>query len=426
MHRPTSLLLAASLLALATSPAISQSFQPKSIRFIGAPDYSDQEILNTLQLTPGSTLSYAEMNADAQKLVDTGMFSSVSFKFDGQNLIFQITPAAALLPLRLHNLPFPAGRNLDENLHRQFPLYHGLLPEQGGLTEDVRGALQRMLAAQQIRAQVAAVPLNDPVLHKATAVNFSIVSPPVLVGDLTTVGAVIALDPKAAAILAKFPGTLYDAETSLREVEAAFIAYYKDQGYPDPAVHATADTKPVITPTAIRVSLHVSLVPGVQYKLGSVHLAPDLLVSQADFDRQFHFRTGDVADGVRLRDAWKFIEATYHDRGYVKAKVQPAATIDLANKAVSYYVSVYPGPAYAMGKLTIDNVTDDLRAAMLAAWKMPEGSVFDESLISAFFSAHSVNPALNQVFSGADCHYTLQFHDDAHTVDVKLTLEKKP
>lgn len=426
MHRPSSLLLAAPLLALATLPAISQSFQPKSIHFIGAPDYSDQEILGTLQLTPGSTLSYAEMNSYAQKLVDTGMFSAVSFKFDGQNLIFQITPAAGLLPVRLHNLPFPAGRAFDESLHRQLPLYHGLLPVQGGLTEDVRSALQRMLAAQKIQAQVVAAPLNDPASHKAVAVSFSIASPPVLVGDLRTEGAVVALDPNAAAILAKFLGTPYDEEASPREIETDFAAYYKDQGYPDPVVHATADAKPAITPTAILISLRVSLVPGVQYKLGGVQLAPGLLVSQADFDRQFHFRAGEVADGARLREACKFIERPYHDRGYIKAKIRPAATVDQAKRTVSYLLTVDAGPAYSMGKLTIDNVTDDLRAALLAAWKMPEGSVFDESRIPAFFSAQNVNPALNQVFSGAGYHYTLQPHDDAHTVDVKLTLERKP
>lgn len=426
MHRPSTPPLAAWVLACATLPAFSQSFQPKSVRFLGDPEYSGQELLSTLRITPGAALSYAAMNGYAQKLVDTGMFSSVSFKFDGQDLIFQLSPAPGLLPLRLHNLPFPGGKDLDEKLHRQFPLYHGLLPAQGGLAESVRGALQQMLAAQKIEATLVAAPLNDPALHRAVAVNFSIVSPPVLVGDLRTEGAIIALDPKATAIMAEFPGTLYDAENSPRRIEADFIAYYKDQGYPDPAVHATAEPKPVVTPTAIRIPLRVSIVPGAQYKLGSIRLAPGLLVAQSDFDRQFHFRPGDIADGQRLRDAWRFIGRSYRDRGYIKAKIQPDATIDQANKTLSYLVSVDPGPAYSMGKLTIDNVTDDLRAAIMAAWKMPAGSVFNESFISAFFNSHGVNPALDQVFSGADYHYALLPNDETRTVDVKLILEKKP
>jgi len=426
MHRNSLRSFAALISVFAAFPTLSQSYQPKSVRFVGAPEYSDQELLSSLGLTPGSAVNYAEMNGYAQKLVDTGMFASVSFKFDGQDLIFQVALAAGLLPLHLHNLPFPAGKELDEKLHRQFPLYHGLLPAQGGLTESVRSALEQMLAAQKIQATVAAAPQIDAASHKAVAVSFSIVSPPVLVGDLHTEGAIVALDPGASAIVAKFPGTLYDAERSPRQVETDLTAYYKDQGYPDPVVHATAETKPVVTAAAIRIPLHVSIVPGVQYRLGGIRLAPGLLLSQADFDRQFHFQPGDVADGARLREAWKFIERPYHDHGYIKAKIQPNPTIDQANKTVSYLVSVDPGPVYTMGKLTIDNVTDDLRAAMLAAWKMPAGSVFNESVISAFFSSHGVNPALDQVFSGADCRYTLLPHDDTRTVDVKLALEKKP
>ena len=426
MFRTSSPLLAALLLAFTALPSGGQTFQPKAIRFVGAAEYPDQDILNALQIAPGAGLTYAEMNKYAQNLVDTGIFSSVSFKFDGTDLIFQVTPASGLLPLRLHNLPFADGKDLEAKLQRQIPLYHGVLPLQGGLTESVRRTLEQMLASQKIQATVAASPLNDPLAHRVVAVSFSIVSPPVFVGDIRTEGAIVALDPKASAILSKFPGTPYDTESSLGQIEADFIDYYKDQGYADPAVHASLGAKPVMTPTAIRVPIHVSIAPGVQYKLGRIELAQGLLVSQAEFDRQFHFRTGDVADGERLREAWKFMDQTYRNHGYIKAKLQPAASFDQANKTVSYLVSVDSGPIYMMGGLSIDNVTDDLRSAMLAAWTMPAGSVFDESAISTFFSSNGPNPALARAFSGAGYRYTLQPHDDARTVDVKLTLEKKP
>jgi len=39
-----------------------------------------------------------------------------------------------------------------------------------------------------------------------------------------------------------------------------------------------------------------------------------------------------------------------------------------------------------MGKLTIENSADDLRAAMLAAWKLPTGRGLDESALRAYFA----------------------------------------
>jgi len=78
-----------------------------------------------------------------------------------------------------------------------------------------------------------------------------------------------------------------------------------------------------------------------------------------------------------------------------------------------------------MGALTIDNVTDDLRASILAAWKIPAGAVFNEGSIPAFFATHGVNPALEQVFSGVNCRYLLHPNDKTHVVDLTLALEQK-
>jgi outer membrane protein insertion porin family len=169
----------------------------------------------------------------------------------------------------------------------------------------------------------------------------------------------------------------------------------------------------------------VSILPGAQFKLAGIHLAPGVLVTQAEFDHQSGVRAGDFADDSSLRQNWKFIERQYHNRGYIKAKVEPTPTADHAGKTVSYVVSVDPGPVFTMGALTIDNVTDDLRAAILAAWKMPAGAVFNEGSIPAFFATHGVNPALEQAFSGVNCRYFLHPNDNTHVVDLTFALEQK-
>jgi hypothetical protein len=230
MQRTLALSAAVLALVCAALPAAGQSFQPKSIRFTGTSEYSDAELLSATDLKAGAELTYAEMNNRAQKLLDSGVFSAVAFKFDGQDLIFQLTPGTGLVPIRLQNLPIASGKELDNKLHRQFPLYHGLVPEQGGLTESVRSALEQILASQGIEATVAAKPFSGGATNKTVAVNFSVTAPPVLVGEIKTEGTIVMLDPKASAILAKFPGTPYDAEGSINQIETDLSAYYKDQG----------------------------------------------------------------------------------------------------------------------------------------------------------------------------------------------------
>ena len=71
-------------------------------------------------------------------------------------------PHTALYPVRLENLPLTPGKELDAALHDRVPLYHGKVPLEGGLTEQVRQALEEMLAAKGIKATVAATPLHRP------------------------------------------------------------------------------------------------------------------------------------------------------------------------------------------------------------------------------------------------------------------------
>jgi outer membrane protein assembly factor BamA len=108
------------------------------------------------------------------------------------------------------------------------------------------------------------------------------------------------------------------------------------------------------------------------------------------------------------------------------ASVRPAPTFDHEKGTVSYMVTAESGPVYTMGALTIENVSDELRAAILAAWKMPQGSVFNEGAIRGFFATHGINPGLEQVFATVKIIYSLHLNDENRTVDVALRLEKKP
>jgi len=164
---PRKLIQALSVALLATAfSAWSQKFIPKTIQFKGDPEYSTEEMLAASGLKKGETLDYAGMNECSKRLMDTGMFASLTFKFDGQDLIFQLTPADQLAPVHLDNLPIAAGAELDARLHQKFPLYHGKLPSEGGLLDQVRGELEAMLAAEGIKATVVAMPGGDTKTHR--------------------------------------------------------------------------------------------------------------------------------------------------------------------------------------------------------------------------------------------------------------------
>lgn len=411
--------------AVVSFPVHAQQYVPKSIQFKGDPDHSSDELLAVSGLKKGDVLTNAQMNDASKRLMDTGMFAGLNFKFDGQDLVFSLTPATDLCQIRLENLPLASGKELDARLHELLPLYHGKVPAEGGLTESVRTALEKLLADQGIQATVSAIANAGASTGGGGVIHFSIATPPVVVGPIRVKDASAPLDSGALEILTKLTGSPYDAVGSSGQISTYLDNYYHDKGYLEAAVEAMAQNASV-SDGAVRIPFEVSVQPGIQYRLSAVRLAPEMVVKQADFDRQASLHPGDIADGQHLIENWQFLNRQFHNHGYMKASIHPAPVFDRANRTVSFDVTADPGPVYTMGALSLENVSDDLRAMMTAAWKMPEGATFNEGAIMSFYGIdETVNPALRRVFTSASCKFTLRVNDDKRTVDVVLRLERK-
>lgn len=423
--RNLSALLVAFVAILSSFGAAAQQYHPTNIQFKGAPEYTDQELMAATGLKPHMALTMDELNEHSQKLIDSGLFDNFTYRFDGQDLIFNLKPSISLYPICLQNLPLTQGKELDAQLHDRIPLYHGKIPVSNGLTEQVRSALEEILAAQGFKATIEALASPDSAACPGATVLFTITSPAVQVGAIHIDSTSPALEPQAQEILTKLTGAPYDSAGSPRQIATYLGNYYRDKGYVEAAIVATPQPALATPEGVIRVPFQFSLAPGIQYKLAAMRLAPGLLVAQADFDHQANIHAGDLAEGQRLIPNWEFVSRQYHNHGYMKASVHPAPSFDRDKGTVSYDVTVDPGPVFTMGTLSVENVADDLRALMIAAWKLPAGTTFSEGAIVKYYAMGDANPTLARLFAAVNCRYVLRLNDDTHTVDVTLRLEKK-
>lgn len=423
MRKVQYVLLAGIVCLGAALSALSQTFQPKAIHFSGTSAYSDQELLSAIALHGGSVLSTEDLNARTQKLLDTGLFASISYKFDGNDLIFQVKPSDQLYPVRLENIPLTTGPELEAKIRDRVPLYRGKVPAEGALLNNVRAALEDFLKAQAIPATIQTAPHAESGQPTATAISFTIVSPRMFIGQVQFDQP--AVDPDAQKALTRISGAAYDHDGSAAAISGCVSEVYRAKGYLDVKVDASQLPDMSISPEAVRIPFRVSVTSGPQYKVEGIQLAPDVIVTQTDFDKQAQTHPGDVASAEHIDANWRFIERQYHNRGFMRAQVKPVATLDRSTARVSYSVTALPGPVYTMGKLTIENVSDELRAAILKAWKMPAGSVFNEGAILGFFATYGVNPQLERIFTTVTVKYVLHVKDDSHTVDTTIRLERK-
>jgi outer membrane protein insertion porin family len=418
MQRPIFLLLTLAALLSACPPGTAQKFQPKTIQFKGAPEYSDQELLAAADLKKNTVLNFAEMKGHSQKLMDTGVFETLSFKFDGVDLVYTLVPSTTLYPVHMENLPLTLGEELDAALHDRFPLYHGKVPGDSGLMEQVRRALEEMLAAHGIKATVTAAAFADPKVHKVTAITYSIASPPVRVGKIHLDGVSSTLQAKVEDVADHQTGSSFDTENSERNLEHAFELFYGDEGYAGVKVHALRSGDPVATDTAIDIPFSVTVEEGRPYKLGAVHLPPNALVTQTEIDKIVGPAAHVPAKGQTLRTTWFLITSRYKAAGYLDCVVTPHPEFDETSSTVNYNVEVDPGPVYHLAFVKFENVSDELRSRLMRIWQMLPGDAFDESYVSNFIiRAQKDDPVLMRTLAGVKVTYDVLADQQTHEVN---------
>ncbi|MGA2216450.1 MAG: POTRA domain-containing protein [Terracidiphilus sp.] len=422
MPRHLFLFLTAVAILSAPSSAAAQKFLPQTIQFKGAPEYSDQEMLDAAGLKKGTALTIDEMKGHFQRLMDTGVFDNVSYKFDGVDLVYTVTPAALMYPVRIENLPLASGKEIDDKLHDRFPLYHGKVPPEGGLLESVRAALEEMLAAQGIKATVSVTPFGPIGAKTATALNFSIAAPPVLVGEIRLQGVSSAMQAKINSITGHASGTPFDTANSSIDLVHALETLYADQGFAAVKVHA-ASGAPVITPAAISIPYSVTIDEGKIYKLGSIQLPADSLVPQADIDKLSSSPTNAPSKGAALRAIWVLICSRYKDYGYLDCAVTPHPQLDDATATVNYTVDIDPGPVYHLALVKFENVSDDLRKLLMRNWQMLPGDPFSESYVANFIATvEKDDPILASTLFGVKINYDVHADPQTHGVNCVIRL----
>jgi outer membrane protein assembly factor BamA len=380
------------LLCVLSSPAQKKAAPAQrkaptpAIRFEGAPQYTQEELLAAAGINPSVRLSASQVKAHAKLLNDTGLFAVVKFSSDSKGLLFSLTLNTQLFPMHLDNLPLQPGKELDAKIHARFPLYHGLLPANGSMDDGISQMFSEMLAAQGIKATVKAALTSGLGLQKITAIDFTITSPAVRIGPIQLSGVSPVMQARVNTLVAGQTGNAFDTENTAIGLKHAFEDLYEDQGYAAVEVVVTQIDPPIVSgqssDLAVAIPFAVAITEGGVYKLGSITYPADALVPRSDVERvlsKYQAGSGRPLDLFLLavRDA-------YHAHGYLECSVVSHAAFNETTHIVNYSLEIGPGPIYQMGTVHFDDAPDAMTARLTRLWKMAPGQPFDESYVSTF------------------------------------------
>lgn len=375
--------ISAAVLLICSLPSPAQKRVPsQAIRFQGAPQYSQQELLAASGLKPGARLRPAEVKIHAKLLADTGMFKEVKFASDRKALIFTLTPSAQLYPMRLDNVPLTPGKELDGRLHERFPLYKGLLPASGSTVEGICRTFEEMLAVKGAKATVKADLTGGLGRQKLTAVNFTVVAPAVHIGRIQLSGISPAMQARVNQLANRQTGTSFDTENSATGLKRVFEDLYHDQGYAAVQVDVAQSDALTVSDQSIDVPYAVSIKEGGIYKLGKIDLPPDALVTHAEVEKTL--RKKPAGSGRPLDLFVLAVCDAYNAQGYLDCSTVLHPSFDEAAHIVNYSLEINPGPQYRLGSVKFEGAPDAMETRLKRAWKMAPGDIFNESYLANF------------------------------------------
>lgn len=420
------LLLTAGDCPLVAQTADNVTASLREVRIEGQKHLSEAQIVAITGLTVGSEIGRADLQAGADKLVQTGLFDKVNYHFDtrtGVVVTYQVQESPRI-PAYFDNIPWFADSELADAIRKKLPYFDGTLPEGGGAVDQAADAIKELIASHGLQVtlqhEVDGNPDGDGKIQM-----FKVEGPSLRIEKLQFSDAGL-LDSKAVQQhLEEIVGKPYSRMTidlflteAIRPVYLAKGCLHPKLGPPEIRLTGNPSQK-----LPEQVPVFVPIDSGPVYHWKEVHWTGNATVSEFTLTSDVALKTGDIADGMKIEAGWDRVREEFAHHGYLDAKVDPVPTFDDSGHTVSYSVDVQEGKQYRFGKMVLTGLSPAAEKKLHAAWPIPEGEIFDKIKYEEILTKLQLHQ--EQVFGELPLHYQevghwLQADAITGTVDVLL------
>jgi len=370
------------------APAVSGTLAP--VKASGSKRFSSEQIAAEAGLKQGQAINGEDLQAAANRLAHLGVFSDVRYRYATQGnkveVEFQVADAPSITPL-FDNFPWFTDDEINQALRSAVPLYDGRVPENGTLLDEISQALGKLLETRKVTGAVShqAVRLAS---SGETVQQFRLEGPELSIESVEFTDALAKNDHAIQQSLSDLRGKPFSRVVidrfCLEQVRPIYLARaYLRVAFDAPQARFTGDpSKPL--PSSVKAIIGIR--SGPLYKWAGATWSGNSAFSAAELDSFVGIKPGDSTDGMKLEAAWQIILDAYSKKGYLDAALEKTVTLEDATARASYRVAVIEGPQYHMGALVLTGLSLEGERRILAAWKIPDGAVFDASVLDAFIN----------------------------------------
>jgi outer membrane protein assembly factor BamA len=422
-------LLLLSLLTACPAPAQTQDNGTASLREVradGQKRLSEAQIAALTGLVVGSQVGRSDLQAAADKLVQTGLFAKVSYNFETRSgvVVTYHIEESRRIPAYFDNIPWFADSELADAIRNKLPFFDGTLPEAGGAVDQAADAVKELIASHGLQVTLEHLVIANP-NGEGTVQQFRVEGPALRIEKLEFSDASLLTSKVAQQHLSEIVGKPYSRMAIDLFLTEAIRPVYLRKGclhvkLGPPEIRLTGDPNKKL-PEEIPVFVPIDQGPVYHWK--EVHWTGNATVSEFTLSGVLGLKAGDVADGMQIEAGWDRVREELGQHGYLDAKVDPAASFDESAHTVSYSVSIQEGRQYRFGKMVLTGLSPAAERKLHGAWPIAQGDIFDKAKYEEVLTKLQLHE--EQIFGDLPLHYEtvghwLQPDSSNGTVDVLL------
>jgi len=416
--------------ALAQAPA-AQALKLSKIEFAGLDRVKYEDALAKSGLAVGQTADVDAIDAAASRLMESGLFKNLSYQIkgtaDNATLTFNVVELQGGLPVVFDNFVWFTDEQLTEAVRKRVPNFAGLAPESGGASEQIKRALEDLLRENKLQGTVEYMSQVEP--GKKPEVIFSVKGSGLRVCKLSFSGSRAfteeALVQKSGALFSEDYSRMFASAF----VESNLLPLYHERGY-----LRAAFSPPRVKPLKAEdcdpgLGLNFDVDEGAVYVWDKAEWGGNQSLTAQELDAALGMRQREVANAVKIEKGLGLVRRAYGRKGFLSARVRPAAAFDDEGRRVTYRLQVEEGPQYRMGDLRIEGLAEAEANNLRGRWRLLHGEVYDEGYVGEFLKkthAEFVNEMNKQGRPVPKRNATANIRPDREKLTVDVTIEFKP
>ena len=356
-----------------------------SLQIEGNRIYSSEQILASAGLKVGQMAGKEEFEAARDRILATGAFESVGYKFGPAEsgakqfaASFQVIEIAQVFPYRFEALTVSEA-DLRNFLKQKEPLFDKTIPGTKEVLARVAKATGEFLAKAGHPENIAGKLMGEGT--KELTVVFGPTTLPSVAEIKFTGNEAIPTQTLQMAIAGVAVGAIYSEPRFQQLLDTSIRPLYEAKG----KIRVTfpkLDAEPAKDVTGLIVK--VTVAEGPTFKLGAVTLtgvpAATTLVKEAKF------KTGEPANFTEIEEGVERIRAIVRRGGYILVKPETERMIDDKEKKVDLVIHVDRGAMYSFGKLNIEGLDIIGEPQIRKLWAMKPGAPFDGEYPALFLT----------------------------------------